>query len=46
LGFEPQYTIEDAVRDLVAAFKAGKVSDAMTNRQYYNIKMMQELQLQ
>jgi len=41
LGFVPKRTIEDAVDDLVAAFKAGKISDPMNNVKYYNIKMMQ-----
>jgi nucleoside-diphosphate-sugar epimerase len=46
LGYEPRFTIEDAVRDLKAAFDAGKVPDPMTNPLYYNIKRMQEVHLQ
>jgi nucleoside-diphosphate-sugar epimerase len=45
LGYEPRHTIEDAVRELKAAFEAGKVPDPMTNSLYYNIKRMQELHL-
>ena len=45
LGFAPKRTIEDAVRDLVAAFKAGKVPNSMTDTRYYNIKRMQEVAL-
>ena len=45
LGFVPQHTIEDAVRDLVAAFQAGKIPNPMTDIRYYNIKMMQALSL-
>lgn len=45
LGFVPKYTIEDAVRDLVAAFQSGKIPDPMTDIRYYNIKTMQHLQL-
>ena len=41
LGWGPKHTIQDAVRDLVAAFKAGKVPNAMTDPRYYNIKTMQ-----
>lgn len=45
LGFKPQRTIEDAVRDLVRAFKAGKIQNSMEEKRYYNIKMMQSVQL-
>jgi nucleoside-diphosphate-sugar epimerase len=45
LGFVPQHTIEDAVRDLVEAFQAGKIPDSMTDVRYYNIKMMQKLNM-
>jgi nucleoside-diphosphate-sugar epimerase len=45
LGFVPAHTIEDAVRDLAAAFKAGKIPNPMTDIRYYNIKTMQKLGL-
>ena len=45
LGFEPSRTLGDAVRDLTKAFNAGKVPDSLTGSQYYNIKMMQNLNL-
>lgn len=45
LGFEPKHSIEDAVRDLVGAFDAGLVPDAMTDDRYYNIRRMQRLGL-
>lgn len=45
LGFVPQHTIEEAVRDLVCAFRAGKVSNSMTDPRYYNIKTMQQVNL-
>ncbi len=45
LGYKPRHTIEDAVRDLHAAFTAGKVNDPLNNTAYYNIKRMQELRL-
>ena len=41
LGFHPKHSIEDAVRDLVVAFKAGKLPNSMTDARYYNIKVMQ-----
>jgi len=45
LGFEPAHTIEDAVRDLEAAFKAGKVPNPMDDPLYFNIKLMQDVDL-
>lgn len=45
LGYEPRYTIEDAVRELKAAFLGGKVREPLTNSLYYNIKRMQEIRL-
>jgi nucleoside-diphosphate-sugar epimerase len=46
LGFTPRFTIEDAIRELVEAFGAGKVHDPLTNPLYFNIKRMQEIHLQ
>ncbi|MFC2022214.1 NAD-dependent epimerase/dehydratase family protein [Chloroflexota bacterium] len=45
LAFEPKHTIEDGVRDLCDAFKAGKIPNPMDDIRYYNIKMMQAKQL-
>lgn len=45
LGFKPRHTIEDAVRSLVDAFKAGKLPDSLNNPLYFNIKRMQQVQL-
>jgi nucleoside-diphosphate-sugar epimerase len=45
LGFVPQRTIGNAARDLVAAFRAGKIPNPMTDDRWYNIKTMQRLQL-
>jgi len=45
LGFHPRRTIENAVRDLVAAFEAGRVPKAMDDSRYYNVRRMQELAL-
>ncbi|GFK94951.1 UDP-glucose 4-epimerase [Fundidesulfovibrio magnetotacticus] len=45
LGFAPKFDIQDAVRDLVDAFKAGKVPNSMTDPIYFNIKRMQEINL-
>lgn len=40
LGWAPRYTVTDAVRELVAAFKGGKVPDSLTDPRYFNIKTM------
>lgn len=45
LGFLPRRTIEDAVRDLIAAFRAGKIPNSFTELRYYNIKTMQQVEL-
>ena len=45
LDFAPSKTIEDAVRDLEAAFAAGRIPDPMTDPRYYNIKLMQSVHL-
>ncbi|NJR20753.1 MAG: NAD-dependent epimerase/dehydratase family protein [Richelia sp. CSU_2_1] len=45
LGFVPQHTIEDAVKDLLEAFRADRVPNPMTDISYYNIKTMQALHL-
>jgi nucleoside-diphosphate-sugar epimerase len=43
LGFEPKRTIEDAVRDLCRAFKAGKLPQSMDDTFYYNVRRLKEL---
>ena len=40
LGFEPHRSVEDAVRDLCAAFKAGKIPDSMTDDRYVNVRRL------
>lgn len=40
LGFKPKRSIEDAVRDLCDAFKAGKLPNSMTDSIYYNVKTL------
>ncbi|MDA2934636.1 SDR family oxidoreductase [Acidobacteria bacterium AH-259-D05] len=46
LGFEPRHTIEDAIRDLCAAFAGGRLPNSMNDIRYYNIKTMQARHLQ
>ncbi len=45
-GFTTQHTVEDAVRDLKAAFDAGKVPNPLTDARYFNIKTMQAIHLE
>lgn len=45
LGFEPKHTIEEAIRDLCDAFKAGKIPNPMNDIRWYNIKTMLEKKL-
>jgi nucleoside-diphosphate-sugar epimerase len=45
LGFSPQHSIEDAVRDLKAAFDAGKIENPMDNEMYFNIRRMKAINL-
>ena len=40
LGWEPRYTVPDAVRELVAAFQSGKVPNSLSDPRYFNIKTM------
>ena len=43
LGFQPKRTVEDAVRGLCAAFKAGKLPNSLTDTFYFNVKRLKEL---
>lgn len=45
LGYTPRFSIEDAIRELVDAFRSGKVTDPLTNPLYFNIRQMQQIQL-
>jgi len=46
LGFVPRHTVEDAVRDLKAAFDAGKIPDSLADQRYYNVRLMNSIHLQ
>jgi nucleoside-diphosphate-sugar epimerase len=45
LGWKPRRTIDDAVRDLCRAFKAGKYPDSLTNDNYINVRAVKQLGL-
>ena len=40
LGFVPRHTIEDAVKDLCDAYRAGALPDSLTDDRYYNVRRM------
>jgi nucleoside-diphosphate-sugar epimerase len=45
LGFVAKRSLEGAIRDLTAAFRAGKIPNSFDDIRYYNIKTMQALNL-
>jgi len=45
IGFKPKHTVEEAVRDLKQAFIQGLIPNSMEDRRYFNIKMMQAINL-
>jgi nucleoside-diphosphate-sugar epimerase len=45
LGFVAKRTLQDAIRDLAAALRAGKIPNPMDDIRYYNVKTMQALNL-
>jgi nucleoside-diphosphate-sugar epimerase len=45
LGFAPQFTIEDAVRDMVKAFRQGLLPRSFDDSNYFNVKKLQELKV-
>lgn len=45
LGWRPQRTIDDAVRDLCRAFREGKFTNSMTNDEYINVRTVKKIGL-
>ena len=45
LGWKPKHTIEDAVRDICLAFKAGKLPNSLEDPNYFNVKKINLLGL-
>ena len=43
LGFKPKRNVEDAIRDLCKAFKAGKLPNSMQDTFYFNVRRLKEL---
>jgi nucleoside-diphosphate-sugar epimerase len=45
LGFTPKFDIEDAVKGLRDAFDRGLIPNSLDDEKYFNIKMMQSIEL-
>ena len=45
LGFVPENTIEDAVRELCLSFKKGLIPNSFEDNIYYNVKRLKELKV-
>lgn len=43
IGFRPEFTISDAVRDLQEAFTSGRLPNSLTDPTYFNIQRMNEI---
>jgi nucleoside-diphosphate-sugar epimerase len=43
LGFQPQYSVEDAVRDLCKAFREGRLPNSFDDDRYYNVRTMKTI---
>jgi nucleoside-diphosphate-sugar epimerase len=43
LGFSPRRGVEDAVRELCEAFKAGKLPNSMDDNRYFNVRRMKDV---
>lgn len=46
LGFRPERSVEDAVRDLCGAFKNGAIPNSFEDDSYYNVRTMQAVKAQ
>ena len=44
LGYAPKHSIEDAVRGLCEAFKAGKLPNSLTDDSYFNVRQLKSKQ--
>ena len=45
LGFRPKRSVEDAIRDLCTAFKAGKLPGSLDDTFYFNVRRLKELKV-
>ena len=45
IGFKPVHTISEAVKDLKHALERGELNDSLSDKRYFNIKVMQSINL-
>ncbi len=45
LGFKPVHSVEDAITDLVRAYKSGKIPNPDSDNRYFNIKTMKQIKI-
>ena len=45
LGFEPKHSIAEAAEDVANALNAGRLPNSLSNPKYFNVKVMQDLEL-
>lgn len=45
LGYEPKYTIQDAIGTVKKAYEEGKIQDGLNNPIYHNVKLMKQANL-
>ena len=43
IGFKPQYSVEDAIRDLCHAFLKGKLPNSINDDKYFNVRTMKKI---
>ena len=43
IGFKPQHSVEEAIRDLCRAFREGKLPDSLENDIYFNVRKMKKI---
>ena len=43
LGFKPQYSVDDAIRDLCQAFLNGKLPNSFNDDKYFNVRTMKKI---
>jgi len=45
LGFRPKHSVEEAIRDLCEAFRAGKLPNSFEDNKYFNVRTMKAVAL-
>ena len=43
IGFKPQHSVEEAIRDLCRAFREGKLPDSLDDDKYFNVRTMKKI---